>query len=99
MTAIEPTLATRVTQARSLEEVRKKDLHAGDRVLVLLGLAEIRRRSPILEELETKGSIKIAEGMYDLATGVVVRRLIAISLKVKFFVGHPANLDSQGLIF
>ena len=34
MTAIAPTLATRVEQARSLEEVRKKDLHAGDRVLV-----------------------------------------------------------------
>jgi len=41
------------------------------RTNVLLGLAEIRRRSPILEELETKGSIKIAGGMYDLATGVV----------------------------
>jgi hypothetical protein len=34
LTAIEPTLATRVNQARSLDEVRKKDLHAGDRVLV-----------------------------------------------------------------
>jgi carbonic anhydrase len=34
-------------------------------------MAEIRRRSPILQELETKGSIKIAGGMYDLATGVV----------------------------
>ena len=34
MTAIEPTLATRVNQARSLDEVRKKDLRAGDRVLV-----------------------------------------------------------------
>jgi hypothetical protein len=34
LTAIAQTLATRVKQARSLEEVRKKDLHAGDRVLV-----------------------------------------------------------------
>ena len=34
MIAIAQTLATRVTHARSLEEVRKKDLHAGDRVLV-----------------------------------------------------------------
>jgi carbonic anhydrase len=37
----------------------------------VLGLAEIRRRSPILEELEKKGSIKIAGAMYDLATGMV----------------------------
>jgi carbonic anhydrase len=41
------------------------------RTNVLLGLAEIRRRSPILQGLETKGSIKIAGGMYDLATGAV----------------------------
>lgn len=34
MTAIAQTLDTRVKQARSLEEVRKIDLHAGDRVLV-----------------------------------------------------------------
>ena len=34
MTAIAQTLATRVERARSLEQVRKKDLHAGDRVLV-----------------------------------------------------------------
>jgi carbonic anhydrase len=38
---------------------------------VLLGLGEIRRRSPILEDLEKKGSIKIAGAMYDLATGTV----------------------------
>lgn len=41
------------------------------RTNVLLMLAEIRRRSPILEELEKKGSIKITGAMYDLATGVV----------------------------
>src|SRR5215467_11940635 len=40
------------------------------RTNVLLGLAEIRRRSPILDEMEKKGSIKIAGAMYDLATGV-----------------------------
>jgi hypothetical protein len=34
LTAIAQTLAAMVTQARSLEEVRKKDLHAGDRLLV-----------------------------------------------------------------
>ena len=38
---------------------------------VVLGLADIRRRSPILEELEKKGSIKITGAMYDLATGIV----------------------------
>jgi carbonic anhydrase len=41
------------------------------RTNVLLVLAEIRRRSPILEELEKKGSIKTAGAMYDLTTGVV----------------------------
>ena len=41
------------------------------RTNVVLALAEIRRRSPILEELEKKGSIKIVGAMYDLATGVV----------------------------
>lgn len=34
-------------------------------------LAEIRRRSPVLEELEKKGNIKITGAMYDLATGLV----------------------------
>ena len=41
------------------------------RTNVVLGLAEIRRRSPILEQLEKKGSIKITGAMYYLATGVV----------------------------
>jgi carbonic anhydrase len=41
------------------------------RTNVVLGLAEIRRRSPILDDLEKKGTIKIAGAMYDLATGVV----------------------------
>ena len=46
-------------------------VNAVARTNVVLGLAEIRRRSPILEELEKKGSIKISGAMYDLATGVV----------------------------
>jgi carbonic anhydrase len=41
------------------------------RTNVVLGLGEIRRRSPILEDLENKGKIKIAGAMYDLATGMV----------------------------
>jgi carbonic anhydrase len=38
---------------------------------VRLGLDGIRRRSPILADLETKGTIHIVGGMYDLATGTV----------------------------
>jgi carbonic anhydrase len=41
------------------------------RTNVELVLAEIRRRSPILEGLEKKGNIKFVGAMYDLATGVV----------------------------
>src|SRR5580692_4660529 len=41
------------------------------RTNVVLALAEIRRRSPVLEELEKKGAIQIAGAMYDLATGMV----------------------------
>ena len=46
-------------------------VNAVARTNVVLGLAEIRRRSPILEELEKKGSIKIVGAMYDLSTGAV----------------------------
>jgi len=46
-------------------------VNAVARTNVVLGLTEIRRRSPILDELEKKGSIKIAGAMYDLATGMV----------------------------
>jgi carbonic anhydrase len=41
------------------------------RTNVLLGIDGIRRRSPILADLETKGAIEIVGGMYDLATGRV----------------------------
>jgi carbonic anhydrase len=41
------------------------------RTNVLLGLDNIRRRSPILADLEKKKSILIVAGMYDLATGIV----------------------------
>jgi len=41
------------------------------RTNVVLGVAEIRRRSTILQDLEKKGSIKIVGAMYDLATGAV----------------------------
>ena len=38
---------------------------------VRLTVADIRRRSPILDDLEKKGSIAIAGAMYDLGTGTV----------------------------
>jgi len=41
------------------------------RTNVVLGIENIRRRSPILEALEKKESIKITGAMYYLATGVV----------------------------
>src|SRR5262249_51960098 len=39
------------------------------RTNVTLTLGNIRRRSPILEDLEKKGSIQIVGAMYDLSTG------------------------------
>jgi carbonic anhydrase len=41
------------------------------RTNVLLGLDNIRRRSPILADLEKKNTILIVGGMYDLVTGIV----------------------------
>jgi carbonic anhydrase len=38
---------------------------------VRIGLENIRRRSPILAELEKKRAIQIVGGMYDLGTGAV----------------------------
>jgi carbonic anhydrase len=40
------------------------------RTNVVLGLDDIRRHSPVLADLEKKGSIRIVGAMYDLATGV-----------------------------
>jgi len=39
------------------------------RTNVMLTVSEIRRRSPILEEMEKSGSIRIAGAMYDLGSG------------------------------
>ena len=41
------------------------------RTNVLLGVENIRRRSPILADLERKQTIQIVGGMYDLASGAV----------------------------
>ena len=41
------------------------------RTNVVLGVGEIRRRSPMLEDLERKGTIKITGAMYDLSNAMV----------------------------
>jgi carbonic anhydrase len=41
------------------------------RTNVLVGLDGIRRRSPLLADLEMKGTIVIVGGMYDLSTGAL----------------------------
>jgi len=46
-------------------------VNAVARTNVTLGLADIRRRSPILEDLEKKGTIQITGAMYDLSNGTV----------------------------
>ena len=46
-------------------------VNAVARTNVLLGLESIRRRSPILADLEKKKTIQIVGGMYDLVTGGV----------------------------
>ena len=61
--------ATKFDGEKSNENASYVDAVA--RANVVLGLAEIRRRSPILEDLEKKGSIKIAGAMYNVANGVV----------------------------
>lgn len=61
--------ATKFDGERSSKNAAYVD--AVGRTNVILGLAEIRRASPVLEDLEKKGSIKIVGAMYDLATGRV----------------------------
>jgi carbonic anhydrase len=61
--------ATKVEGDKSSKNAAYVDAVA--RTNVLLGIDNVRRRSPILEDLEKKGSIQIAGGMYDLATGKV----------------------------
>jgi len=46
-------------------------VNAVARTNVVLALAKVRRRSPILADLERKGSIRVVGAMYDLATGNV----------------------------
>lgn len=39
---------------------------------VILAIDEIRKKSPILKEMEDKGEIRIAGGLYDISTGKVI---------------------------
>lgn len=61
--------ATKFEGEKSSKNAKYVDAVA--RTNVTLVLAEIRRRSPTLEDLEKKGNIKIAGAMYDLSTGGV----------------------------
>ncbi|HUB01111.1 MAG TPA: carbonic anhydrase family protein [Terriglobales bacterium] len=66
--------AVKETEAKFVGEKSSKNatyVDAVARANVSIAMAQIRRRSPILEDLEKKGSIQIAGGMYDLSTGKV----------------------------
>jgi carbonic anhydrase len=61
--------ATKSTDEKSSKNAGYVDAVA--RTNVLLGLDGIRRLSPILADLEKKGTIQIVGAMYDLATGAM----------------------------
>ena len=61
--------ATRYSGERTAKNYAFVDLVA--KTNVELTIAEIRKRSPVLAELESKGSIRIVGAMYDIATGAV----------------------------
>jgi carbonic anhydrase len=61
--------ATAFTGEKSSKNAAYVDAVA--RTNVRLGLDSLRRRSPILEDLERTKSIQLVGGMYDLATGIV----------------------------
>jgi carbonic anhydrase len=70
LSRIKPAIAeTKFDSGKSSKNASYVDAVA--RTNVVLALAEIRRRSPILAELEKKESIKIVGAMYDLITGMV----------------------------
>src|SRR4029077_6614569 len=61
--------ATKFTGEKSSKNAAYVDAVA--RTNVLLGLDVIRRRSPIVADLEKRKTIVLVGGMYDLATGAV----------------------------
>ena len=61
--------ATTFTGEKSSKNAAYVDAVA--RTNVLIGLEAIRRRSPLLADLEKKGTIVIVGGMYDVSTGTL----------------------------
>ena len=61
--------ATRYTGERSSKNYAFVDAVARENVVMTI--ANVRQRSPVLRDLESTGSIKIAGSMYNLETGVV----------------------------
>ena len=61
--------ATRYTGERSSKNYAFVDAVARENVLMTI--ANVRQRSPVLRDLESTGSIKIAGSMYNLETGTV----------------------------
>ncbi len=61
--------ATQFAGERSSKSTEYVDAVA--RTNVLVGLGQIRRRSPVLEDLEKKGTVSIVGAIYDLSTGAV----------------------------
>ena len=61
--------ATRYTGERSSKNYAFVDAVARENVVMTI--ANVRQRSPVLRDLESAGSIKIAGAMYNLETGAV----------------------------
>ena len=61
--------ATAYTGERSAKNYAFVDAVA--RTNVEMTIANVRKNSPVLDELEAKGSIKIVGAMYNLETGAV----------------------------
>ena len=61
--------ATRYTGERSSKNYAFVDAVARENVVMTI--ANVRQRSPVLRDLESAGSVKIAGSMYSLETGVV----------------------------
>ena len=70
LTKIKPAVtATTYSGERSSKNYAFVDAVARKNVEITLG--EIRRNSPVLAEMESKGAIKVAGAMYNLETGVI----------------------------
>ena len=61
----------RMTPGQVLDELKKGNDRFRSGKIVGVGRDQIRRRSPLLADLESKRSLVITAGMYNLTTGVV----------------------------